>query len=65
MYDPQALATAETYLIHMLESSDPPREASGFKITEAAQEFHDTTGNWDLRSADLNVVVELLGRHAK
>ena len=44
MYDPQALADAETHLIHVLETSNPPRDASGFKITEAAQDYHDTTG---------------------
>jgi len=65
MYDPQALADAETHLIRVLETSTPPRDASAFKITEAAQDYHDTTGNWDLRGADPGVVEELLARHAK
>lgn len=64
-YDPQALAGAETYLVNFLENSDPRRDASSFKITEAAQDFHDTTGGWDVAGAGPQVVEELLTRHGK
>lgn len=65
MDDPKALADAETYLVHVLESSDPPRDANAFNITQAAQDYHDTTGNWDIRQAEPRVAEELLARHAK
>lgn len=65
MHDPQALADAETYLIHVLEHSDPPRDAEMFNITEAARDYHDTTGDWDIRRAEHGTVEELLARHAK
>jgi hypothetical protein len=65
MDDPQALAEAETYLIHVLETSDPPRDSNRFHITQAAHEYHATTGTWDLRSAGPREVEELLARHAK
>lgn len=64
-YDSHALADAETYLIHVLESSDPPRDAGLYEITEAAKDYHDTTGNWDIRDADLDLVEEILARHGK
>lgn len=64
-YDPQDLADAETYLINFLEHSDPPRDADLFEITEAARDYHDTTGNWDLPNASHDSVEELLARHAK
>lgn len=64
-YDPQALADAETHLIHVLETSDPPRDTELYRITEAAQDYHDITGNWDIRQADLGSVEEVLARHAK
>jgi hypothetical protein len=61
----QALADAETYLANVLEGSDPPRDASRYSITEAAQDYHDTTESWDLDSADPQVLEDLLARHAK
>lgn len=63
MHDPEALADAETYLIHVLETSTPPREASHYNITQAAEDYHETTGNWDIRQAELQTVEELLARH--
>ena len=65
MYDPKALADTETYLIDVLEHSDPRREASAYHITRAAQDFHDTSGGWDIRSADPGTVEDVLARHAK
>ncbi|MDI3329747.1 MAG: hypothetical protein QJR09_03285 [Micrococcus sp.] len=65
MDDPQALADAETYLIHVLETSDPPRDADLYHITQAAQDYHSSTGTWDLHSAEPEEVEELLARHAK
>jgi hypothetical protein len=62
---PQALADAETYLANVLEASDPPRDASRYSITEAAQDYHDTTGTWDLDSAEPQVLKDLLARHTK
>ncbi|MDV5999536.1 hypothetical protein IUU84_08115 [Kocuria rhizophila] len=64
-YDPQALANAETYLINFLEHSTPPRQADLFEITEAARDYHDTTGNWELGGAGRDAIEELLARHAK
>lgn len=42
-YDPQALAHAGTCLINFLEHADPPRDAHLFLITDAAQDYHDST----------------------
>lgn len=64
-YDPQALADAETYLIQYLLHSDPPRDASLFELTDAAQDHHNTTGSWDLHNADAKTVEDLLARHGK
>lgn len=63
--DPQALADAETYLANVLKSSDPPRDASRYSITQAAQDYHDTTESWDLHTAEPQVIEDLLARHAK
>lgn len=63
MHDPQALAQAETDLIHVLEHSDPPRDAARFNVTAAAREFHETTGGWDVRSADSETVEAVLAKH--
>ena len=63
MHDPQALAQAETHLIHVLEHSDPPRDASRFNVTAAAKEFHERTGSWDVRDAEPGTVEEILARH--
>lgn len=63
--DPQALGNAETYLINVLEGANPRRDASGYNITAAAQDFHDTAGSWDLAAADPQSLEDLLGRHAK
>lgn len=60
-YDPQALADAETYL----ENSNPRRDASMFEITEAAQDFHASTGGWDVAGASAHSIEDLLARHAK
>jgi hypothetical protein len=65
MNDLQALADAETYLANVLESSDLPRDASRYSITEAAQDYRETTGTWDLGSAEPQVIEDLLARHAK
>lgn len=64
-HDPRALADAENYLIHFLESSTPPREASEFNITAAATDYHATTGDWNIGGADRDTVEELLARHAR
>lgn len=64
-HDPQALADAETYLIHVLENSTPPREASEFNVTAAAEDYHASTGDWNMRQADPGTVEELLARHAR
>lgn len=63
--DPQALAAAETYLVNFLDNSNPRRDAGLYEITDAAQEFHATTGGWDVASADTQTVEDLLARHAK
>lgn len=63
--DPQALAAAETYLVHVLETSDPPREASEFNITAAAKDYHASTGTWQVHEADPSSVEDLLARHAR
>lgn len=63
--DPKALADAETYLIHVLENSNPRRDAGLYNITDAAEDYHATTGDWDIRQADPQVVEDLLARHAK
>lgn len=65
MYDPQALAEAETYLISVLENSNPPRDVTKFDITAAARDFHDTTGGWDVKGADQNLIEDVLTRHGK
>ncbi|QCU78040.1 hypothetical protein E7744_07460 [Citricoccus sp. SGAir0253] len=65
MHDPHALAEAETYLVHVLETSTPPRDAAAFNLTAAATDFHETTGSWDLRQAGPDAVEELLARHAR
>ncbi|MDR7375229.1 hypothetical protein J2X28_002228 [Kocuria rhizophila] len=64
-YDPQALADAETYLVNFLENSNPRRDASMFEITEAAQDFHASTGGWDVAGASAHSIEDLLARHAK
>lgn len=64
-YDPRALADAENYLIDVLESSNPPRDASVFNITAAAQEYHATAGDWNIGQAGQDTVEELLARHAR
>jgi hypothetical protein len=63
-HDPHALAEAENYLLQVLERSDPPRSASEFNITQAAQEYHSTAGDWDIAQADPDTVEQLLARHA-
>ncbi len=63
MHDPQALAQAETHLLHVLEHSDPPRDASRYNVTAAARAYHDRTGNWDVRSADPELVEQILAEH--
>jgi hypothetical protein len=64
-YDPRALADAENYLIEVLETSSPPRDAELYHITEAARDYQSTTGSWNLREADSSTVEDLLARHAK
>lgn len=63
MYDPQALAQAETHLIHVLEHADPPRDASRYNVTAAAQDYHDRTGNWGIQDADPELVEQVLADH--
>ncbi|GAA1745302.1 hypothetical protein [Kocuria aegyptia] len=63
MHDPQALAQAETYLLHVLEHSDPPRDASRYNVTAAARAYHDRTGNWDVRGGDPELVEQVLAEH--
>lgn len=64
-HDPHALASAENYLIHVLDTSVPARNASEFNITAAAKEHHATAGTWDIGQADRSTVEELLARHAR
>lgn len=63
--DPAGLASAETYLIHVLKTSTPPRAAAAFDVTGAAQEFRAQHGTWDLEGAGLDAVEELLAKHAR
>jgi hypothetical protein len=63
MHDPQALARAETHLIHVLEQSDPPRDASRYNVTAAAQDYHERTGSWDIGEADPELVEQVLAEH--
>lgn len=63
--DPRALAAAETYLVRVLETSDPPRDADEFNVTAAAQDYRATTGSWEIDQADPSTVEELLARHAR
>lgn len=65
MDNPQLLAEAETYIIHVLETSDPRREASGYHVTAAARECHERSGNWDLQELELDILEEVLAQHAK
>lgn len=65
MDNPQLLAEAETYIIHVLETSDPRREASGYNVTATAQECHESSGNWDLQDLDRDTLEKVLARHAK
>lgn len=63
-HDPHALANAETFLVNFLEHSDPPRDANLFRITEAAKDYYDRAGNWDIEAADPQTIEDLLSRHA-
>lgn len=63
--DPQALAAVETYLVRVLETSDPPRDASEFNVTAAAHDYHASTGSWQIQDADPATVEALLVRHAR
>lgn len=65
MDDPAAQAEAETYLVHVLENSEPAREASAYNVTQAATEYRETSGDWDIRSADSDTVERILAKHAK
>ena len=63
--DPKAQAATETYLVHVLETSVPPRHASEFNVTAAAQDYHGSTGSWNVQDADARTIEELLSRHAR
>lgn len=65
MDNPQQLAEAETYIIHVLENSNPRREASGYNVTATAQECHEISGNWNLQALDRDTLEEVLAKHAK
>ena len=65
MDNPQQLAEAETYIIHVLESSNPRREASGYNVTATAQECHEISGNWNRQALDRDTLEEVLAKHAK
>ena len=57
--DRQALAAGETYLIHVLETSDPPGNPDHYRITDAVEAHHASTGSYDVEAGGLGV----LGRH--
>jgi hypothetical protein len=63
MDDAQALAGAETHLLRVLETSDPPRDASRYNVTAAARECHEVTGTWDLGGVDAGTIEQVLARH--
>ena len=44
-HDHQALAAGETYLIHVLETSDPPGNPDHYRITDAVEAHHEATGS--------------------
>jgi hypothetical protein len=63
MDTPHELAEAETYLIQVLERSDPPRDPGGYNVTAAARECHAIAGDWDLQRLGMDAVEEVLARH--
>ena len=48
--DRQALAAGETYLIHVLETSDPPGNPDHYRITDAVEAHHASTGSYDVEA---------------
>ncbi|MGW9738320.1 hypothetical protein ACUXPL_001341 [Micrococcus sp. 140720015-1] len=64
-HDRQALAAGETYLIHVLETSDPPGNPDHYRITDAVEAHHESTGSYDIEAAGIDVARDLLARHAK
>ena len=48
---------------HVLEHSDPPRDASHYNVTAAARDYHDRTGTWDVQDADPDLVEQVLAAH--
>ena len=63
--DRQALAAGETYLIHVLETSDPPGNPDHYRITDAVEAHHASTGSSDVEAGGLAAARELLARHAQ
>lgn len=63
--DRQALAAGETYLVHILETSDPPGNPDHYRITDAVEAHHASTGSYDVEAGGLDAARELLARHAK
>ena len=62
--DRQTLAAGETYLIHVLETSDPPGNPDHYRITDAVEAHHASTGSYDVEAGGLDAARELLARHA-
>ena len=60
--DRQALAAGETYLIHVLETSDPPGNPDHYRITDAVEAHHASTGSYDVEAGGLDAARELLAR---
>ena len=52
--DRQALAAGETYLIHVLETSDPPGNPDHYRITDAVEAHHASTGSYDVEAGSLD-----------
>jgi len=63
--NPEALAAAETYLIHVLESSTPAGDPAHYDITEAVEAHRAATGSYDIEAAGADAARELLSRYKK
>ena len=63
--NPQALAAAETYLIHVLETATPPGNPEEYRITDAVLAHREATGGYDIEGAGPEAAMELLKRHAQ
>lgn len=63
--DRHSLAAGETYLLHVLATSDPPGNPDHYRITDAVEAHHASTGSYDVEAGGLDAARELLARHAK